>query len=597
MAEAEEQWEGWAKEIKEGKRQSFLSFMEERGLVHSVIGDRDVLDKMITNKRVGLYAGIDPTAPSMHVGHMLPFMVLGWAYVHGMKSVWLLGGSTSRVGDPTGRTTARPLLSNASRKAYIANMHMQLKKLGASFERYGGKHGYSWEWAWRRVLENNNTWWNKETLIEVLGTLGQHARIGTMLGREPVKTRLESGSGMSFTEFCYPIMQAWDWWHLYQKGITIQVGGSDQSGNIQFGIDTIKQILKTSPIERKPGEDPDLSTPIGLTVPLLTTSTGEKIGKSAGNSIWLDKDMTSTYDLYQYFMRQPDQDMERLLKLFTFIPTSRIHEIVEEHNKSPSLRLAQHTLAQEFVELIHGAKEAEEASKAHKAIFQPQSSTSPKSEAANSIPLLPSGIPEFINAGVNKKAPQMNAFTAPTHHLTLPRSMVVGQYFHKILYAAGMVSSKQEGFRIIVNNGASVGCMPSGAEQMGDALSFIPLRTWPADVTEKFIIDGSLLILRIGKWRVKIIKIISDKEFEEQGLTVPQSEPEPQPKSEEQKDRELFAKKRRIAGRQVQRPGIAGGSAGGRKPKIISLQEWSNQKEREEEAELEKERAKRQAWP
>ncbi|EEQ32902.1 tyrosyl-tRNA synthetase [Microsporum canis CBS 113480] len=550
MAEAEEQWEGWAKEIKEGKRQSFLSFMEERGLVHSVIGDRDVLDKMITNKRVGLYAGIDPTAPSMHVGHMLPFMVLGWAYVHGMKSVWLLGGSTSRVGDPTGRTTARPLLSNASRKAYIANMHMQLKKLG-----------------------------------------------GTMLGREPVKTRLESGSGMSFTEFCYPIMQAWDWWHLYQKGITIQVGGSDQSGNIQFGIDTIKQILKTSPIERKPGEDPDLSTPIGLTVPLLTTSTGEKIGKSAGNSIWLDKDMTSTYDLYQYFMRQPDQDMERLLKLFTFIPTSRIHEIVEEHNKSPSLRLAQHTLAQEFVELIHGAKEAEEASKAHKAIFQPQSSTSPKSEAANSIPLLPSGIPEFINAGVNKKAPQMNAFTAPTHHLTLPRSMVVGQYFHKILYAAGMVSSKQEGFRIIVNNGASVGCMPSGAEQMGDALSFIPLRTWPADVTEKFIIDGSLLILRIGKWRVKIIKIISDKEFEEQGLTVPQSEPEPQPKTEEQKDRELFAKKRRIAGRQVQRPGIAGGSAGGRKPKIISLQEWSNQKEREEEAELEKERAKRQAWP
>lgn len=114
-----------------------------------------------------------------------------------------------------------------------------------------------------------------------------------------VKTRLESGSGMSFTEFCYPIMQAWDWWHLYQKGVMIQVGGSDQSGNIQFGIDTIKQVLKTSPIETKPGEDPDLSMPFGLTVPLLTTSTGEKIGKSAGNSIWLDKDMTSTYDLYQ----------------------------------------------------------------------------------------------------------------------------------------------------------------------------------------------------------------------------------------------------------------------------------------------------------
>ncbi|KAK2882420.1 hypothetical protein FQN49_000372 [Arthroderma sp. PD_2] len=555
---------------------------------------------MITNKRVGFYAGIDPTAPSMHVGHMLPFMVLGWAYVHGMKSVWLLGGSTSRVGDPTGRTTARPLLDNASRKAYIANMHMQLKKLGASFERYGGRHGYPWEWAWRRVLENNNTWWNKEPLINVLATLGQHARIGTMLGREPVKTRLESGSGMSFTEFCYPIMQAWDWWNLYQKGVTIQVGGSDQSGNIQFGIDSIKQMIKTMPFEHRPDyikseEDPDLSTPIGLTVPLLTTATGEKIGKSAGNSIWLDKDMTSTYDLYQYFMRQPDQDMERLLKLFTFIPTARIHEIVEEHNKAPSLRLAQHTLAQEFVELIHGAREAEEASKAHKAIFQPQSLN--KSETKPSIPLSPSGIPEFMNSVVNSKAPQMNAFTAPTHHLVLPRSMVVNQYFHKILYAAGMVSSKQEGFRIIVNNGASVGCKASGAEQMGDSLSFIPLKTWPADVTEKFIIDNSLLILRIGKWRVKIIKVISDKEFEERGLTLPQSEAKPESKHEREEDHKLMSQKGRIATRQVRRPAVAGGPAGGQKPKMASLKSRSRQKVRAEEAELEREQNQRQSWP
>ncbi|KAF3483955.1 tyrosine-tRNA ligase [Arthroderma uncinatum] len=568
--------------------------MEERGLLHSVIGDRAVLDKMLTNKRVGFYAGIDPTAPSMHVGHMLPFMVLGWAYVHGMKAVWVLGGSTSRIGDPTGRTTARPMLNNASRKAYIANMHMQLKKLGASFERYGGKHGYSWEWAWRRALENNNTWWNKETLIEVLNTLGRHARIGTMLGREPVKTRLESGGGMSFTEFCYPIMQAWDWWHLYQKGVTVQVGGSDQSGNIQFGIDTIKQVLKNSPIEGKQDEDPDLSTPIGFTVPLLTTSTGEKIGKSAGNSIWLDKDMTSTYDLYQYFMRQPDQDMERLLKLFTFIPIAQIQKVMEEHNKAPSLRVAQHTLAQEFVELIHGPKDAQEASKAHKAIFQPQDSPSHAKPEAASIPLTPSGIPEFINSGVNPKAPQMNAFTAPTPHLTLPRSMVVGQYFHKILYAAGMVSSKQEGYRIIVNNGASVGCMASGAEQMGDALSFIPLRTWPADVTEKFIIDGSLLILRIGKWRVKIIKIIDDKEFKDQGLTVPQEDAaEPEPSAEQHEDRKLMAEKRRISGRQVRRPPVAGGQ----KPKIVSLNDWTAQKRREEQVEAARERDQRQSWP
>ncbi|KAK2736240.1 tyrosyl-tRNA synthetase [Myotisia sp. PD_48] len=528
------QWADWAKEIQAGKRQSFVSMLEERGLFNSVIGDRDTLDHIITNKRVGMYAGIDPTAPSIHVGHMLPFMVLGWAYVHGMKAVWLLGGATSKVGDPTGRTKSRPVLGSASRKAYIASMHQQLKKLGRSYELYGKKYGYEYEWAWRRVLENNNAWWNKQPLVEVMTVLGTHARVGPMLGREPVKTRLESGSGggMSFAELCYPMMQAWDFWQLYQKGVTIQIGGSDQHGNIQFGVDMIKQILKTPSMEveelgrlRPASEDPELSKPIGFTVPLLTTSTGEKIGKSAGNSIWLDKDMTSVYDLYQYFVRLADSDIERYLKLFTFLPLPRIQEIMVEHNKDHSLRVAQHALAKEFVELIHGPEEAATAEKSHRTIFLSKTAPSIDGDTlASSASPLPAGngpTPAAINQGADQTTFHPNLFNAPSPNLVLPRSQVVGQTFHKILHTAGMVPSKQEGHRLIVNNGARVGSMSGGNAEMGDALQFAPIKIWPGSETEKYLIDGSLLILKVGKWKIKIIKVLPDEDFKAEGYAWP----------------------------------------------------------------------------
>ncbi|WEW59260.1 tyrosyl-tRNA synthetase [Emydomyces testavorans] len=557
--EAKEQWARWAEEIKAGKKQSFLSLLEERGLINSVVGERDVLDKLITNKRVGFYAGVDPTAPSLHIGHMLPFMILGWAYVHGMKAVWLLGGTTAKIGDPTGRTDTRPIMKSSIRKANIANLHLQLKKLGLSFEKYGGKYGYEYEWAWRRVLENNNTWWNKEPLAEVLTTLGSAVRLGPMLGRDNVKSRMESGGGMSLAEFCYPVMQAWDFWYLFKHGTQIQVGGSDQYGNILFGIDAIKGILKNDPHSEfapKANEDPDLVNPIGITTPLLTTSSGVKFGKSAGNAVWLDKDMTSTYDLYQvrprvndleYFVRLPDSEVERYLKLFTFIPIPQIKELMEQHVQDPSKRVAQHKLAREFVELIHGAKEAEQAAKQHRTIFMSKFSTGNRSATETD---------EACGTGLSEDEPRpqkLKMFEVPSPHVTLPRSLVVNQFFHKVLWSAGLVESKAEGFRKIVRNGVHVASRADSNQVMGDAISYIPVKTWPPEITEKFIIDDSLMILKIGKWNIKIIKIVSDQEYEKLGLSAPGWN-ERDTYEERQADKELFKSKQKIDGHRVKLP-------------------------------------------
>ncbi|EAS30078.3 tyrosine-tRNA ligase [Coccidioides immitis RS] len=550
-AEAEEQWKLQAKEIEAGRKQSFLSFLEERGLVNSVVGQRDALDKLITRKRVGFYAGVDPTAPSLHIGHMLPFMILGWAYVHGLKAVFLIGGSTAKIGDPTGRLEGRPLMDGATRRANIANIHLQLKRLGFSFEKYGRKHGFEWEWAWRRALENNNTWWNKQSLKEVMEVLGTSLRLGPMLGRDYVKSRLASGEGMSIAEFCYPIMQGWDFWYLFQRKVQVQVGGSDQYGNILFGMDAIKGILKANPESEwapKKDEDPDLANPYGITTPLLTTASGEKIGKSAGNAVWLDKDMTSCYDLYQYFVRVADSDVERYLKMFTFVPTPAIKELMEEHAKDPSKRVAQHKLAREFVELIHGSLSAEKAAKDHRTLFMTKASAgAPEGLAAETEHA------ETDNA--EGKHQKLHAFETATPHIILPRSLVINQFFHKVLWSAGMVSSKSEGFRLIVNNGVHVASRSDSREVMGDGVSYIPVKTWPADITEKFVIDGRLLILRIGKWNLKIIKIVPDSEYAKMGLNAPGWEEHESPE-ERANDKKLFTG-RKIKGRRVKLPAFA----------------------------------------
>ncbi|KAJ5142853.1 Aminoacyl-tRNA synthetase class Ic [Penicillium bovifimosum] len=530
MKDGEKEWAGFKKEIEAGTRKSFVQHLEERGLIHDVVGERDLLHRVLTEKRAGIYVGIDPTAPSMHVGHMLPFMVLAWGYVWGLPVTFLLGGATSRVGDPSGRLKGRDAVHSSIRKANMASMHMQLKKLGSSIEQYGRRHGHEKHPMWKRALTNNNTWWNSLPFLEVLRDLGAFMRLGPMLGRDTVKTRLQ-GDGMSFAEFSYPILQAWDWWTLFQKGTQIQVGGADQYGNILFGMEAVKSISRNTADEqiRNPLES-ELDRPIGFTTPLLTAANGEKFGKSAGNAIWLDKDLTSTFELYQFFVRTPDNVVERYLKLFTFIPLPEIATIMEEQNKDPSKRIAQHKLASEFVELVHGKAEADAVALQHRQLFRPRSSTAeptplPKSSTPPaSHALSPTAGFETPQSG-NPYAPQTNWANMGDIKVTLPHSLVFGQPFNRILWSAGLVSSKGEGHRVIVNNGAKVGSRPGDSGPMSDQLSFTPIRPWDAEKTKDFVLDGNLLMLKLGKWKFKAVHIVSDDEFRAQGLTAPGWEP------------------------------------------------------------------------
>jgi tyrosyl-tRNA synthetase len=241
---------------------------------------------------------------------MVPLMALSWMYIYGYHVYFLLGGSTSRIGDPEGRLQARNSMGRQTHKANVTNMHMQLKRFGASIEKYAERRGYQKEWAWRRSLVNNRDWYVKTTLVDFLRTMGSLIRLGPLLGRDTVKNRQEKGDGMSFAEFTYPLMQAWDWWQLFQKGVQVQIGGADQFGNILQGAEAVKHVAKydteltqnleeEEKVRAKQGGVVISDDPMGWTVPLLTAANGEKFGKSAGNAVWLDKDMTSTFHLYQ----------------------------------------------------------------------------------------------------------------------------------------------------------------------------------------------------------------------------------------------------------------------------------------------------------
>lgn len=518
------------------------------------------LENLLIGRRVGAYVGIDPTAPSMHLGHMVPFMALAWFYVHGYSATFLLGGATARVGDPEGRLTARTEMKKSERLNNLTSMHMQLKKLGQNIETYARRFDHHREWVWKRALVNNNQFYQKLNLMDFLRGPASVGRMGPMLGRDSVKRRLKDGDGMSVAEFVYPLMQAWDWYKLFQQGTQIQIGGADQFGNILEGANTVKKLLQVPDLEEKPVQLPDEPTgfetevfgrrlsndPMGFTVPLMTTSSGEKFGKSAGNAIWLDPDMTSSFELYQYFLRLPDADVERFLLLFTFLPIPEIQKIMEDHTGNESKRLAQHTLAYEFVYLVHGRIAAETAKQQHEEIFSRKLSFADLKEPEKS-----KGPPGEINPSVNKYAPQTNANNNSGARIKLPRSLVEGQHLHKVLWSAGMVATKSEGHRLAASGGAHIGSRLGQDPKMSDHVSWTPIKDWtPADVS-KYLLDEGVLLLRIGKWKVKVVEIVSDNEYEELGLSCPGwkedpfSEPDDWKKASQERAEWIAERKRR----------------------------------------------------
>jgi tyrosyl-tRNA synthetase len=313
--------------------------LTERGLVHDATPD---LKKRLAAGPVTGYVGFDPTADSLHVGHLLAVMALAWLQRFGGTPVVVVGGGTGMVGDPSGKRTERPVLSVEEIDRNVAAIRSQLERF------------VSFEGANAARVRNNADWLRPLALMEFLRDIGKHFTVNYMLAKDSVKGRMETG--ISYTEFTYMLIQAYDFWHLWKtERCELQMGGSDQWGNITAGAELIS---------RKEG-----ASAHGLTFPLLTTSSGAKFGKTEGGAVWLDPARTSPYKFFQFWVNSDDRDVERLLKYFTFFPVEEIAALLAEQARDPGRRPAQRRLADEMTARVHGAATARSVVEASRLLF------------------------------------------------------------------------------------------------------------------------------------------------------------------------------------------------------------------------------------
>ena len=326
----------------------FLNDLELRGLIFDST-DREVLDQRLSEKPITLYCGFDPTADSLHVGSLLPLLLLRRFQDAGHRVISLAGGATGMVGDPSGKSEERNLLDEETLSHNVEAIASQMKSFIKLEDGTSSATGAS-------MLLNNLEWTSNVNVLDFLRDVGKHVTVGTMLGKESIRARLESDQGISFTEFSYMLLQANDFYEMYQRyDCEMQVGGSDQWGNITAGIDLIRRRIG--------------GTAYGLTVPLITRSDGGKFGKTAEGTIWLDPKRTLPYQLHQYFLNTDDKDVEKMLLQLTLLKVEEIQEVLTEHQKDPSLRLGQRRLADEVCTLVHGVEEKEKAVLAAEILF------------------------------------------------------------------------------------------------------------------------------------------------------------------------------------------------------------------------------------
>ncbi|XP_049852334.1 tyrosine--tRNA ligase, mitochondrial [Schistocerca gregaria] len=319
--------------------------LHERGMYKDIFPDTasaEIVD-LLNAKPQCVYAGFDPTADSLHIGNLLVIINLLHWQRSGHRVIVLVGGATGYIGDPSERTTDRPALSAEYIKHNVSGITENVEQLFKNHDTFlwkGQGHGDDGDLVPVTIV-NNYTWYEKLNVLSFMGNIGRNFRMGTMLSRHSVGSRIASETGMSFTEFTYQIFQAYDWLYLLENyDCRFQIGGSDQMGNIVSGHDLISRVSNRKVY--------------GLTVPLVTTETGNKFGKSEGNAIWLNREKTSPFELYQFFIRSRDSEVENLLKLFTFYSTGKINEIMQQHKVKPEARLAQKKLAEQVTVLVHG---------------------------------------------------------------------------------------------------------------------------------------------------------------------------------------------------------------------------------------------------
>lgn len=324
-----------------------LTELQERGLIQQVT-DEEGLRKHLKENKVTLYCGFDPTADSLHIGHLLPITMLKRFQKAGHRPIALIGGGTGMIGDPSGRTTERSLNEEEVVHGYAESIRNQLAKLLHFDDEEQGA-----------TARNNHDWLADLSFIDFLRDVGKHFTVNYMLAKESVSARIEEG--ISYTEFSYMLMQSYDFYKLYEEeNCTLQIGGSDQWGNITAGMEYI----------RRSREDLDEEVKVfGLTVPLITKADGEKFGKTAGGAIWLDPEKTSPYEFYQFWYNTDDRDVIKFLKSFTFLSLEEIAELEKAVETNPGAREAQKTLAAEMTKMVHGEKALERAIKISQALF------------------------------------------------------------------------------------------------------------------------------------------------------------------------------------------------------------------------------------
>jgi len=308
-----------------------------RGLLYQQTDD-DLAEKL-NNEKLVFYLGADPTADSLHIGHLLAYLVAKRLEDYGHKPILVIGGGTGLIGDPSFKSQERKLLSIEESLKNAEGIARQAKHILPE-----------------AMIVNNYDWLSSLNAIEFLRDIGKHFNVAYMMSKDSVKSRIENG--ISFTEFSYQIIQAWDFEHLYRNyNCTLQIGGQDQWGNITAGMELIRKIHT---IEAKV---------YGITFPLVTKADGTKFGKTESGAVWLDKNKTSVYDFYQYWINTADQDVINRLKQFTFLTKTQIDEIEESLLNEPEKRLAQKILAEEITKIVHGEKELKKAVKVTEALF------------------------------------------------------------------------------------------------------------------------------------------------------------------------------------------------------------------------------------
>jgi tyrosyl-tRNA synthetase len=399
------------------------------------------LQEVFQNEMTTVYVGFDPTADSLHVGHLIPIMALGWIQRSGHRPIALAGGGTGLIGDPSGKSKERNLITIEEVRNNVKGVRPQL----AHFLDFDCGENSA-------LLVNNYDWLSTFSFIDVLRDVGKHFSVNNLIAREYVKSRLnDPDKSISYTEFSYVLLQSMDFRHLYETyGCRLQMGGNDQQGNLVAGADYVRKAAG--------GEV------FGLTQPLLLTSSGTKFGKTEEGAVWLDGGRTSPYKFYQFWINTDDKDVERLLKLFTFLPLEEIASVMSQHEKDPSARTAQRRLAFEATKLVHGESTVQSVVTASGVLFGSKAS---------------SEIEEETFAILKDEMPYT------TLSLPLPASVV------DVLVSCGACESKGEARRIIKQGGVSANELRVKDE--GSALS------------RETLLHGKYVFLRLGKKRFHLI--------------------------------------------------------------------------------------------